>query len=97
MSMQNSVSCETAFSRERIVEEVRQIIAEAAGVSPAEVGETSPLLRDLPWDSLDLVECSMELEEQFDISLPDEMVDEAKTVGDIADGVLRLLSERARE
>ncbi len=97
MSLQNSVSCETVHSREQIVEEVRQIVAEAAGIPPAEVGETSPLLRDLPWDSLDLVECSMEIEEQFDVSLPDEMVDEAKTVGDIADGVLRLLGERAKE
>ena len=54
------------------------------------------MLRELPWDSLDLVECVMEIEEEFDVSVPDELVEEAKTVGDITDGVLALLQPPSR-
>ena len=93
MSIGSSPSCKTTLSREQVVEQVRQIVAESSGVPPEEIGESQPLLRDLPWDSLDSVECSMEIEEQFDISIPDELIDEAKNVGDIADGVLALLGQ----
>ena len=72
-------------------EQVKRIVAESSGVPLGEFDETHPLLRELPWDSLDLVECVMEIEEEFDVSVPDDMVDEAKTVGDITDGVMTLL------
>ena len=93
MALQSSPSCETLPSRGQVVEELRQIVAESAGIAPEEINESRPLLRDLPWDSLDVVECSMEIEEEFGISIPDELVGEAKTVGDIADGVLMLLAQ----
>ena len=35
----------------------------------------------------------MEIEEEFDVSVPDALFDEAKTVGDITDGVLVLLKQ----
>ena len=92
MSMESSPTCETLLSREQVLEQVKQIVAESSGVPPEQIHESQPLLRELPWDSLDLVECTMEIEEQFDVSIPDELVDEAKTVGDIADGVMALLA-----
>jgi acyl carrier protein len=39
-------------------------------------------LRDLGGDSLDTVELVMELEEEFDINIPEEDADRIKTVGD---------------
>jgi acyl carrier protein len=93
MSLKNSYSCETLLSRDQVLEQVRQIVAEASGVPPEEIHETKPLLRELPWDSLDWVECAMEIEEQLDVSIPENLKDEAKTVGDIADGVMNLLAQ----
>jgi acyl carrier protein len=93
MSIGNSAICETILSRSHILEQVRRIVAESSGVPLDEIQESRPLLRELPWDSLDLVECVREIEEEFDVSVPDELVDEAKTVGDITDGVLELLQQ----
>jgi acyl carrier protein len=93
MSMQHTSVRETSLSRDQVLERVRQIIAESAGVSVEEVGEKQPLLRDLPWDSLDQVECVMEIEEEYDISVSDDLVDQAKTAGDITDGVMQLLGQ----
>ena len=38
---------------------------------------------DLGADSLDVVDLITTIEDEFDISIPDEAVDEIKTVGDI--------------
>ena len=40
-------------------------------------------MTDLGADSLDLVEVLMSLEEEFGISIPDEVIPEIKTVGDL--------------
>jgi acyl carrier protein len=93
MSIENSPVCETILSRDRVLEQVRRIVGESSGVPLEDIQESRPLLRELPWDSLDLVECVMEIEEEFDVSVPDELVEEAKTVGDIADGVMKLLKQ----
>jgi acyl carrier protein len=93
MSTENSLACGVHPSRDRVFDEVRHIVAESAGIAPDEIQGDDMLLRDLPWDSLDLVECTMEIEEHFDINVPDDLVDHAKTVGDIVDGILTLLAQ----
>jgi acyl carrier protein len=93
MSKQDMPVCEESICRNGVLERVRQIIAESAGVPVDEIGEKQPLLRDLPWDSLDQIECVMEIEEEFDVSVPDDLVDQAKTAGDITDGVMALLGQ----
>jgi len=53
-------------------------------------------LRDFgTWERLDLVEITMEVEEHFDISVSDELGENTRTVGNIADGVERLLEQSA--
>jgi acyl carrier protein len=96
MPAKNSPVCETILSRGHVLQQVRRIVAESSGVPLEEIDEGRPLLHELPWDSLDLVECVMEIEEEFDVSVPDELVEEAKTVGDITDGVLALLQPPSR-
>ena len=41
------------------------------------------IVDDLGADSLDLVDLVMSLEEEFDVEIPDEQVENIKTVGDI--------------
>jgi acyl carrier protein len=61
---------------------------------PEQIEETHTLLADLGCDSLDIIEITMEVEEHFDISVPDDQEQDVRTVGDIVDGVLRLLGRR---
>jgi acyl carrier protein len=97
MLTKSSPACDVLPSRDRVLEDVKRIVSESSGVPFEQIDETETLLRDLPWDSLDLVECAMEIEEQFGINVPDELMDQAKTVGDVADGVLMLLAKAEAE
>jgi acyl carrier protein len=92
MSAKSSMSCERDLSRASILGEVRQILAEFSDISAERIREEHTLLGDLGMDSLDVVESTMEIEEHFDISVPDEVGERVKTVGDVADGVLAILA-----
>jgi acyl carrier protein len=74
---------------------VKTIVAEYSTVSATEIREEHHLENDLGLDSLDIVEISMEIEEHFDISVPDEISGQAATVGAIVDGVLTLLAAQS--
>jgi acyl carrier protein len=80
-------------SRDRVVEDVKRIVAETMGISPEIVREQSALEADLGADSLDVIEITMEVEEHFDITVPDEVGDRIRTVSEIADGVVQLLDK----
>lgn len=65
-------------------EKVRDIIADQLDVEEVEgiTMETS-LMKDLEADSLDAVEIMMALEDEFEITIPDEDAENFKNIGDI--------------
>lgn len=65
-----------------LIEEVKEVVAEQLNVNPDEVKEESKFVEDLGADSLDVVELIMELEEKFDIEIPDSEAENIATVGD---------------
>lgn len=65
---------------ERLVEVMRDYTEE-------EIVEGARLEEDLCLDSLDVVEVSLAVEEEFDCEFEDEEVEEWKTVGDILKSV----------
>jgi acyl carrier protein len=71
---------------------VRSILAEQLGVDLSEVTPDARILDDLGADSLDVVEMVMALEEAFDIEVPDEDVEELRTVADVERYVTRAAS-----
>jgi len=73
---------------------IKQLVGEQIALPPSQVREVHDLILDLGYDSLDVVELAMELEEHFDISVPDAMSDQARTVGQIADGVMERIGVR---
>ena len=85
-------SDKTLPSREQVLEEVKQLVAEQVALPVNEVREEHDLIADLGYDSLDVVELAMELEEHFNITVPDTMSEQARTVGQIADGVMQLIA-----
>lgn len=64
-------------------EQLKEVIVENLGVSEEEVTLEANLIDDLGADSLDAVELSMAIEDEFDVEIEDEEFQELKTVGDI--------------
>lgn len=73
-------------------QQVRNIVAEQLGVDLAEVRADASILDDLGADSLDVVEMVMSLEEAFDIEVPDEDVEEMRTVSDVERYITRAVA-----
>ena len=62
-------------------EDVKAVIAEALEVEEEQITMESIIVDDLGADSLDVVELIMQLEEKFDIEIPDEDAEKIQTVG----------------
>ena len=65
-----------------ISDRVTKIIVDKLGVDESEISAEASFTNDLGADSLDTVELIMELEKEFDISIPDEKAEAIATVGD---------------
>ena len=66
-----------------IESKVKAIIVDKLGVDENEVKLESSFTNDLGADSLDTVELIMELEKEFEITIPDEEAEKIATVGDV--------------
>jgi acyl carrier protein len=69
-------------TKEDIGSQVIEIICEQLDVKKEDVSPGKTFNDDLGADSLAIVELVLALEEKFDIKIPDEEVDNIKTVGD---------------
>jgi acyl carrier protein len=85
-----------ALSQDRVLRDVIDVLAEQMGRVASELKPADSLRDDLGCDSLDLVEISMLLEEQFEIEIPNDFAEEIETIGQVTDGVLRLLQPPPR-
>ena len=65
-----------------IEQKVKNIIADQLGVGEEEIKPTSSFIEDLGADSLDIVELVMQMEEEFEVEIPDEEAENIKTVQD---------------
>ncbi len=65
-----------------VEQRVIDIVAEQLGVERDKIKPESNFVNDLGADSLDTVELVMELEEEFDISIPDDAAEKIQTVGE---------------
>ena len=72
---------------------VRDILCEQLDIESDEVTTEASILDDLGADSLDVVDLVMTLEEEFDTEIPDEDIENLKTVGDI----VKYIEERVAE
>jgi acyl carrier protein len=64
-----------------VQERVIDIVAEQLGANKENITRETSFVNDLGADSLDTVELVMELEEEFDINIPDDMAEKIQTVG----------------
>jgi acyl carrier protein len=69
-------------SDEQIRQKVIDIVCEHLAVNKDQVTDSTSFIEDIGADSLDIVELVMELEEEFDIQIPDDQAEKIKTVGE---------------
>ena len=68
-----------------IADKVCNIVCNQLDVEKDKVKPEASFINDLGADSLDIVELVMELEEEFDMSIPDEDAEKIRTVGEAID------------
>lgn len=66
-----------------VFEKVKEMLCEQLDVEEDKVTLEASIVDDLGADSLDVVDLIMSLEEEFDVEIPDEDVENMKTVGDM--------------
>ena len=66
-----------------VFEKVREILVDQLDVDEDAVTMEASIQNDLGADSLDIVDLVMSLEEEFDCEIPDEEIENIKTVGDV--------------
>ena len=76
-------------SAEEIREGLASILEEVADVSPGDVSDEKSFVDDLDVDSLSMVEVVVAAEEKFGVKIPDDEVQNLKTVGDAVAFILK--------
>lgn len=64
-----------------VLEKVKNILASAFDVDVNSITEDTDIAADLGADSLDVVDILMDLEETFEVEVPDEEIENLTTVG----------------
>lgn len=71
------------MNNEEIFEKLKSIIVDQLGVDEESVKEEATFVDDLEADSLDIVELIMNIEEEFEMEIPDADTEKIVTVGDV--------------
>lgn len=69
------------------------IVAASKSLDPGTIS-SSTTMEELGLDSLDGMSMIFDLENEFEVEIPDDAAEEARTIGDLVDGVRRLLAEK---
>lgn len=65
------------------IDKVKQLIAEQLCISTDDIKDDANVIEDLGADSLDVVELLMSFEDEFKVSIPDEQLENLKTIPQI--------------
>lgn len=66
-----------------VLEKVKAIFAEQFDVEEDKITADTDLQEDLGADSLDVVDLLMSIEDEFEVEVPDEEIENIKTVGSL--------------
>ena len=76
--------------KDRIYDDIISMVTRLTTLSPTDVAPETDILYDLGLDSLQVYELVVDLEDGYDIRLPDEDLEKIHTVQDVVDLVFRL-------
>jgi acyl carrier protein len=80
-------------SREEILESICKHLENIAGAGPDIQGETN-IVERFALDSVKVLDLIMEIEDEFDLSVPLNLMADVQTVNDLADIILKIESGR---
>ena len=83
------------ISDQELEQKVIQIVSEQMSVDKSEITRQTSFVNDLNADSLDTVELVMELEDEFDMTIPDEQAEKLRTVGEAIDYIKKQLTVKS--
>lgn len=66
-----------------VFDKVKELIIDQLGAEEDAVTAEANIQEDLGADSLDIVDLIQTIEDEYDLTIPDEAVESIKTVGDI--------------
>jgi acyl carrier protein len=76
---------ESAIMPNEIMNRVTELVSRELSIDPVEVVPGASFQDDLGADSLDLVELIMAIQDEFDVTINDEISKDIKTVQDVVD------------
>ena len=74
-----------------VYDKIRELLANQLEIDADTIGHDTLIVEDLGADSLDVMEIMMAMEDEFSISIPDEAIQELKTVDDAVEFIEGLL------
>jgi acyl carrier protein len=80
-----------------VEQRVIEIVCEHLAVNKETVTRNTSFIEDIGADSLDIVELVMELEEEFDIQIPDDQAEKIKTVGEAIDYIENAIKVKGQQ
>lgn len=66
-----------------VFEKIQELLAAQFDVDADSITNDTDIQEDLNADSLDIVDLIMSIEDELEVEIPDDAVDEVKTVGDL--------------
>ena len=75
---------------------IKDIIANVTNIAVEEIGDQASFIEDLQLDSLSLLEIGVDVDYAFKLGVPEERLQELRTVEDTVDLVLECLAQRER-
>lgn len=80
---------------DEITTKIKQIIANVTNLDPDEISNEASFIEDLQLDSLSLLEIGVDVDYEFKLGVPEERLQELRTVQDSVDLVLAVKSTQA--
>ncbi len=77
-----------------VFEKIQELLAEQMNIDKAKITRKSHIINDIKADSLDVVEMLIALEDEFEISVPDEDAKDLFVIGDLADYVQQKIDKK---
>ena len=66
-----------------VFERIREIICDQLDLEEDKVNMDSDIMEDFEADSLDVVDLVMSIEDEFGLEVPDDQIENFRTVGDV--------------
>ena len=67
-----------------VIDKVKKILSEQFDVDMSELTDNTNIEEDLGADSVEVIDLLMSLEDEFQLEIPDEAIDDIRTIGDLA-------------